>query len=132
MRFKVKFADALGAAEAILDGTPERIGEGVWEKGESLPVGATLRADDGRDVGAEEAGVVEAGAELGEETGAEEAGVDEIAELGRVTGEVDREIATHPPMRPSPPLRRLPEHTWMVMLVPSIVKLKLPDPKTPK
>jgi hypothetical protein len=98
----VKFAEALGATEGILDGPAKGILAGIsqtWTR-TSLSVGA----DDGADHGAEEAGVDEAGTKFGAE---------EIAELGRVTGEVDREIATQPLMRLSPPLRSLPEHTWI-------------------
>lgn len=107
--------------------------DGISETGRSVPVGATLAAEDGAaeipEVG------VELGAEVGtdEELGAVEAGVEDKAELDdEPTGDVVRLIAIHPPMRPSPPLRRFPEQTWMVMLVPSMVKLKLPEPKTPK
>jgi hypothetical protein len=102
--------------------------DGISETGRSVPVGATLAAEDGA------AEMAEVGAEVGtDELGAVEAGVEDNDELeDEPTGDVLRLIAIHPLMRPSPPLRRFPEQTWMVMLVPSMVKLKLPEPKTPK
>jgi hypothetical protein len=108
--------------------------EGISERGRTVPVGA---AEDGA-AEISEVGVEEIEAELGEEVGTDElgaveAGVEDNAELeDEPTGDVVRLIAIHPLMRPSPPLRRFPEQTWMVMLVPSMVKLKLPEPKTPK
>jgi len=62
---------------------------------------------------------------------AEEIGV----ELGKVcsTGVAVRVMDSHPFMRPSPPLKKLPLQTWMVTEDPSMVKLKEPaTEKTPK
>lgn len=126
-RALVKLTGALGEREGMLDG--------ISETGRSVPVGATLGEDEGAadrlsEVGVEEIGAV-LGAEVGaEDAGAEEAGAEDNAELeGDATGDVERVMAIHPLMIPSPPLRRLPEQTWIVMLVPSMVKEKLPEPK---
>ena len=57
------------------------------------------------------------------------------AELGKVwsTGVAVSVMDSHPFIRPSPPLKRLPLQTWMVTEDPSMVKLKEPaTEKTPK
>lgn len=131
-RALVKLTGALGEREGMLDG--------ISETGRSVPVGATLGEDEGAADGISEVGVEEIGAVLGaevgaeddgaEDAGAEEAGAEDNTELeGDATGDVERVMAIHPLMIPSPPLRRLPEQTWIVILVPSMVKEKLPEPK---
>jgi hypothetical protein len=117
-RALVKLTDVLGVSEGMLDG--------ISESGRSIPVGPTLGD------GISEVGVEETGAVLGAEVGTDEAGGEDNAELeDEPTGSVVRPTATHPLMSPSLPLRRFPEQIWM-MLVPSIIKEKLPEPKTPK